>query len=162
MKSSEDFFEFEAYLESREQMFEGNFMAEFIKSQTFHEFIEQQYGDKFENGEGAENASMFFDSCIDVLVEHDMSKLKAAQQEMIDTAMHNLATPVKYKFTGIITKYVDGLLATEKMLRANIEETETPSGSRGRRFADMIESDQIDEVIMNHIFMRYENKPGFH
>lgn len=40
MKSSEDFFDFDLYLESREKKFEGNFMSEFIKTQTFHEFIE--------------------------------------------------------------------------------------------------------------------------
>lgn len=101
---------------------------------------------------------MFFDSCIDVLVEHDMSRLKAAQQEMIDTAMHNLQTPVKYKFTGILQKYVEGLQKTEKKFRKKLEEVETPEkGFKGLRFCDMNESDQIDEVIMKHIFMRYDN-----
>ena len=32
---------------------------------------------------------------------------------MIDQAKHNLATPVKLKFTGIYTKYVEGLRKRE-------------------------------------------------
>ena len=59
-------------------------MREFIKTQTFHEFIEQQYGDRIEKEGAAENASMFFDSCVELMQEHGMPKLRAAQQEMID------------------------------------------------------------------------------
>ena len=41
-KTSDDFFDFDKYLESREAKFEGNFfMREFVRTQTFHEFIEQ-------------------------------------------------------------------------------------------------------------------------
>lgn len=41
---------------------------------------------------------------------------------MIDQAKYNLATPVKFKFNGIYSKYVDGLRAREMHLRKCLEE----------------------------------------
>ena len=42
------------------------FMREFVKTQAFHEFIEQNRNTE---NEGAENAAVFFESCIELLTE---------------------------------------------------------------------------------------------
>lgn len=52
------------------------FMREFVKTQAFHEFIEQNSA-SLEN-EGAENSAVFFESCIELLNDHSLKKLKAA------------------------------------------------------------------------------------
>ena len=51
-------------------------MREFVKTQAFHEFIEQNSASS--ENEGAENASVFFESCIELLNDHSLKKLKAA------------------------------------------------------------------------------------
>ena len=79
LQSPEDLFDFDGYLEWQEKRQEGNgdgntFMHEFIKTQTFHEFIEHNYHDEEGN---AENAAVFFDSCIELHEESTIKKLKA-------------------------------------------------------------------------------------
>ena len=80
---------------------------------------------------------------------------------MIDQAKHNLARPVKFKFSGIYSKYVDGLRKREQSQRAKLEGKLQLDGleeeSKERSFAQMSERDQVDEVIMKYIFMRPEN-----
>ena len=72
VKSSEDFFDFQGYIEwqddkQMERTGENNlFMREFVKTQAFHEFIEQNRNTE---NEGAENAAVFFESCIELLTE---------------------------------------------------------------------------------------------
>lgn len=87
-----------------------------------------------------------------------MKKLKAAQQEMIDQAKYNLATPVKFKLNGIISKYVDGLRSREVHLRNCLEKIQDEE-SKEQKFADLSEADQIDDIIMKYIFMRPQT-PG--
>ena len=69
--------------------------------------------------------------------------------------MNNLARPVKFKFSGIYSKYVDGLRKREQSQRAKLDGLEEES--KERSFAQMSERDQVDEVIMKYIFMRPEN-----
>ena len=132
------------------------FIREFVKTQAFHEFIEQNIGDN----EGAENAAVFFESCIELLLESSLKKLKAAQQEMIDQAKYNLATPVKFKLNGIYSKYVEGLRKREQHLRNCLEELQ-PEEYKERKFAQLSEADQVDDIIMKYIFMRPENEESF-
>ena len=71
-----------------------------------------------------------------------------------------MARPVKFKFSGIYTKYVEGLRKREADQRAQIEGkiASDEEESKGlRTFEHMSASDQIDEVIMKYIFMRPEN-----
>ena len=137
-KSSEDFFDFQGYLEWQDERQmtktgENNlFIREFIKTQAFHEFIEQN--SQGENEDGAQNAAVFFESCIELLYESSLKKLKAAQQEMIDQAKYNLATPIRFKFNGIYTKYVEGLRKREVNLRKCLEELQPPtSGEQSKQ-----------------------------
>lgn len=87
LKGSEDVFNFQAYLEWQEERSAKRgtsnlFIREFVKTQTFHEFIEQNYEGTQEEAQKA----VFFESCIELLTENkdNLKKLKVAQQEMID------------------------------------------------------------------------------
>ena len=81
MKCSEDYFDFKGYLEWQEDRSirdgfgsENNqFIREFVKTQTFHEFIEQNY-----EKEEVESAAVFFESCIEYLNKSSLKKLKSA------------------------------------------------------------------------------------
>ena len=116
------------------------------------EFIEQNYIGQKEEGD---NAAIFFESCIELLNESSLKKLKEAQQDMIDQAKHNLATPVKFKFNGIYSKYLEGLRKRELRMRTLLEELQ-PEEYKERKFSQMSEADQMDDIIMKYIFMRKE------
>ena len=94
-----------------------------------------------------------------------MKKIKAAQQEMIDQAKHNLATPIKFKFSGIYSKYVNGIRKRELKIRRQLEQLEAQvsneESKNGRTFAQMNEADQIDDVIMKYILNKSEKPDTF-
>lgn len=69
-----------------------------------------------------------------------IKKLKAAQQEMIDQAKYNLATPVKFKFNGIYSKYVEGLRKREFQRRNNLDGL-SPEECKERKFSNLSEAD---------------------
>ena len=59
---------------------------------------------------------------------------------MIDQVKYNLATPVKLKFNGILSKYVEGLRKREEHLRKCLDEIQ-PEEYKERKFTDMNETD---------------------
>ena len=61
---------------------------------------------------------MFFEMNIELLNESSLKKLKAAQQEMIDQTKVNLGQPVKFKFNGILAKYIEGIKKRENRSRS--------------------------------------------
>ena len=82
LQCSDDIFDFDGYLQWQDDhqlSMSGetnSFMQEFVKTQCFHEFIEQNYMGKQEE---AESAAVFFESCIELLIESgSLKKLKAA------------------------------------------------------------------------------------
>jgi len=56
---------------------------------------------------------------------------------------------------------VEGLRSTEKHLRLVLDEKIPPEDLYKRKFAQMGEADQVDEVIMKYIFMRPDAPDGF-
>ena len=91
------------------------FIRQLVQTQCFHKFIEQtSLGGKNQT----ESMAVFFEMNIELLIESSLKKLKAAQQEMIDQTKVNLGQPVKFKFNGILAKYVDGIKKRENKLRS--------------------------------------------
>ena len=81
---------------------------------------------------------------------------------MIDQAKNNLGTPIKFKFSGIYKKYINGLRKREIERMADIERLESQEEEfKGRPFKSMSQADQIDEVIMKYIFNKPEKKNTF-
>ena len=85
-------------------------------------------------------AVVFFEACVELCSENkmNMKRLKAAQQEMIDQARHNLATPVRFKFNGILTKYVEGLRKRELHRQAC---QERGRAADGRKFSELSDAE---------------------
>jgi len=81
---------------------------------------------------------------------------------MIDHAKHNLATPVRFKFSHIYSMYVAGLRKREKQIRKSLEAIEGKvAESKGRSFGELSDADQIDDIIMKYIFQRPEKPNSF-
>ena len=59
---------------------------------------------------------------------------------MIDQVKYNLATPVKLKFNGILSKYVEGLRKREEDNRICLDEIQ-PEEYKERKFSQMTEAD---------------------
>ena len=79
--SSEDFFDFDKYLEWQEERSQRNrdnnieFIRQLIQTQGFHKFIEQtSLGGK----EQTESMAVFFEMNIELLNESSLKRLKAA------------------------------------------------------------------------------------
>jgi hypothetical protein len=47
----------------------------------------------------------FFQSNMSFYLKYSLSKLKKAQQDLIDQARWNLAQPIKFYFSGVLQKY---------------------------------------------------------
>ena len=73
---------------------------------------------------------MFFETSIELLLDENMRKLKSAQQQMIDQAKHNLANPVQLRFTGIKSKYVEGIRQRELKLKQQSREVNLSHSQR--------------------------------
>lgn len=61
---------------------------------------------------------------------------------MIDQAKNNLGTPIKFKFSGIYKKYINGLRKREIERMADIERLESQEEEfKGRPFKSMSQAD---------------------
>jgi len=88
--------------------------------------------------------SVFFEMNIELLSEYSLKKLKMAQQDMIDQTKVNLGQPVKFKFNGILSKYVDGIRKRENKQKSDeliaLEQSEVEQAAT---MADETESESM-------------------
>ena len=101
-----------------------------MQTQGFHKFIEQN---ALANKNHPYSMAEFFEDNVELLISHSFKKLKAAQQEMIDQVKINLGQPVKFKFNGILAKYVEGMKKKElKVITDELTKLQAETGQEAQ------------------------------
>eukprot|EP00347_Sterkiella_histriomuscorum_P017091 403350703 len=118
--SSNDVFDFDNYL----NQFEGGnkeFMEKFVKTQSFHNFIEETY-----KNTTPQSVIGFFQTNLEVMIDYSFKKLKKEQNKLLDKTFFNLQNPVKFNIGHMYRQYKKQLIMKhapkfKKMLEQELE-----------------------------------------
>ncbi|CDW85806.1 UNKNOWN [Stylonychia lemnae] len=102
--SSQDVFDFDSYL----KQFDGgnrDFMEKLVRTQSFNNFIEETY-----KNTTPKSVIGFFQTNLEVMIDHSFKKLKKEQNKLLDKTFFNLQNPVKFNIAGMYRHYKQQLL----------------------------------------------------